>query len=575
MILFISADAETITVHGYVEDATGVKISAVLVQFINEYNWDTTSTISDDNGRYEVDLEVGSVSIKEKKIEKADKFRLYQNHPNPFNPGTHISFELPEQAKVKITVYDLLGRKIKVLTDTSHPAGKSEICWDGTNRSGCPVSAGIYFYMLESERYRESRKMLLLDGGSSYSNSNTDYHPLKIINKISKDTNTDKYTITATKDGYHSYREKSWSFSSESDGVRKDLNLYLLDSLKLFVVESDQLLSFRGRETEISNFRHTLIINCEEDSIDFSVYYPIPDSLMRTTSLSPSFGYPDAMVPFDYKYYYDFPEISETIIEGEPDDRIKGFTWDSLRFGYHDLIHILWRNYYSDEVKDCCPINMDQHQYLNLQVNSHFFIQNTFQDTTCFVLGVQPEIKNVGEDTLFAVRVKYHIPRKLRNYSDPSNSYWMELYDLLTDSIYGKDPETDSYSVTYMTEVGRFDGFLNSTNGQEIVAFKDTLAPGKSLRFTYEMQIKPLHDRFEIYPFMLVHLEEPTEDHILPASIITTANHIEYRGPVKYLRTWGSTDPAYCLFSIDGDSIEVMDPADSDTTFYYPVTSFH
>jgi hypothetical protein len=95
-----------------------------------------------------------------------EQFQLFPNFPNPFNPITHIQFEIPaadqEFQNVKVTVYDLLGRKVKTLFNGSLPAGKYETQWDGTNRNGQTVSSGVYIYSLEVENFRQSRKMILV-----------------------------------------------------------------------------------------------------------------------------------------------------------------------------------------------------------------------------------------------------------------------------------------------------------------------------------------------------------------------------------------------------------------------------
>jgi len=217
--------AETIKVHGYVEDAEGGKIPAAFIQFINEQDWDTTFTTSDDNGYYKLELEVGPVSIEERKIKRADKFRLYQNYPNPFNPGTHISFQLPEPAKVKITVYDILGRQKKELANTSYPAGKSEIYWDGTNDRNNLASAGIYFYRIETEQFNKTKKMLLLDGGRSVTIGSTARLSQKPLLKTNKVLVQETFTIRAEKWGFFFFVEDDFVVTSEDTAIEKNIVL--------------------------------------------------------------------------------------------------------------------------------------------------------------------------------------------------------------------------------------------------------------------------------------------------------------------------------------------------------------
>ena len=89
-------------------------------------------------------------------------FRLYQNYPNPFNPSTNISFELLEESNVKILIYDISGRSINELVNKKMTAGNKTIIWDGLDKTGNPVSGGVYFYRIQVEDLSISRKMVLL-----------------------------------------------------------------------------------------------------------------------------------------------------------------------------------------------------------------------------------------------------------------------------------------------------------------------------------------------------------------------------------------------------------------------------
>ena len=91
-----------------------------------------------------------------------DNFELGQNFPNPFNPTTTISFGIPVQSRVELTVYNIRGRKVKTLVDDIMSAGFHEVVWDGTNQQDKKVSSGVYFYKLKSEDITETRKMILL-----------------------------------------------------------------------------------------------------------------------------------------------------------------------------------------------------------------------------------------------------------------------------------------------------------------------------------------------------------------------------------------------------------------------------
>ncbi|MFH1843282.1 MAG: DUF362 domain-containing protein [bacterium] len=84
------------------------------------------------------------------------------NYPNPFNPRTIISFELPEQRQVALTVYGLDGRLVTTLARDVLPAGRHEVVWEGDDATGCPVASGVYCYRLQAGSRRELRRMTLL-----------------------------------------------------------------------------------------------------------------------------------------------------------------------------------------------------------------------------------------------------------------------------------------------------------------------------------------------------------------------------------------------------------------------------
>lgn len=86
-----------------------------------------------------------------------DRFALEQNYPNPFNPSTLLTFSLPQTVHVRLAVFDALGRTVMVLVDDQLPAGVHNVSFVAED-----LPAGVYFYSLESDRYRASRSMILL-----------------------------------------------------------------------------------------------------------------------------------------------------------------------------------------------------------------------------------------------------------------------------------------------------------------------------------------------------------------------------------------------------------------------------
>ena len=91
-----------------------------------------------------------------------DVYALGQNYPNPFNPSTQIRYALPEQSKVLLTVYDMLGRKVRTLVNGVQDAGYRTVMWNATSDVGTPVSAGMYIYTIRANEFYQVKKMILL-----------------------------------------------------------------------------------------------------------------------------------------------------------------------------------------------------------------------------------------------------------------------------------------------------------------------------------------------------------------------------------------------------------------------------
>lgn len=89
-------------------------------------------------------------------------WRLLQNHPNPFNPSTTISFTLPENARVNLSIYTLEGKLVKTLINGTLDEGRKQIAWDATDSNGNHVSSGVYFYCLKAGGKALTRKMVLI-----------------------------------------------------------------------------------------------------------------------------------------------------------------------------------------------------------------------------------------------------------------------------------------------------------------------------------------------------------------------------------------------------------------------------
>ena len=91
-----------------------------------------------------------------------NNYALHQNYPNPFNPITKIHYNLPDAVKVKIDIYDIRGRKVKSLLNQFQEPGFKSIQWNASNDLGEKVSSGMYFYRIETQDFKQTKKMILL-----------------------------------------------------------------------------------------------------------------------------------------------------------------------------------------------------------------------------------------------------------------------------------------------------------------------------------------------------------------------------------------------------------------------------
>ena len=96
-------------------------------------------------------------SIEEKNLHTELSFELLQNYPNPFNTSTTISYSISKESKVKVIVFDVLGREIKTLLEKDLQPGHYEINFDASD-----VTSGIYFYRVQSDLNVNTKKMILL-----------------------------------------------------------------------------------------------------------------------------------------------------------------------------------------------------------------------------------------------------------------------------------------------------------------------------------------------------------------------------------------------------------------------------
>jgi VWFA-related protein len=109
----------------------------------------------------------GTLTSAPTEVQLPTQHQLAQNYPNPFNPITTISFSVPEESRVKLAVFDMLGREIRSLTEGVRSSGTYTVVWDGKNSEGQVMESGVYFYRMTAtagsgKTTTETQRMILM-----------------------------------------------------------------------------------------------------------------------------------------------------------------------------------------------------------------------------------------------------------------------------------------------------------------------------------------------------------------------------------------------------------------------------
>ncbi len=131
---------------------------------------DNITYTANENGLYKIKFFDDNDSVAVEFIVKTDikgnilptHYALHDNYPNPFNPTTTINFDLPENAFVKLTIYNAMGQKVVDLVNGNQTAGFYTMQWNGRDARGATVASGVYFYQLISPNFTAHHKMLFL-----------------------------------------------------------------------------------------------------------------------------------------------------------------------------------------------------------------------------------------------------------------------------------------------------------------------------------------------------------------------------------------------------------------------------
>lgn len=135
---------------------------------LESYDYSVSQLVATDEYLYKTGGTINSYQIPLPELDayrestQLVEFSLSQNYPNPFNPVTVIHYDLPEDALVNITIYDMMGRIVKTMVNAQQNAGYKSVIWDATNNAGQPVSAGLYLYTIQAGAFRQTKKMVML-----------------------------------------------------------------------------------------------------------------------------------------------------------------------------------------------------------------------------------------------------------------------------------------------------------------------------------------------------------------------------------------------------------------------------
>jgi len=137
----------------------------IKIQYGKQYYWVLTSETGEeiilgDTG----EIVVPSVDrfILQLKTVVPATFTLHQNFPNPFNPITTLSYDLPKDSDVGLAIFDMLGNEVVTLVSAHQQAGFKSVQWDAKDSMGRPVGGGVYLYQIKAGEFVQTKKMVLL-----------------------------------------------------------------------------------------------------------------------------------------------------------------------------------------------------------------------------------------------------------------------------------------------------------------------------------------------------------------------------------------------------------------------------
>ena len=121
--------------------------------------WDSTAS---SNGPRSLTVDVTAITTSLDGMGIPDVFALHNNYPNPFNPVTNITYDIPEVAEVRLDIYNVAGQKVRTLTQGHHEPGRYRIQWNATNDFGQQLSSGMYIYRIVAGDFVSVKKLILM-----------------------------------------------------------------------------------------------------------------------------------------------------------------------------------------------------------------------------------------------------------------------------------------------------------------------------------------------------------------------------------------------------------------------------
>ena len=147
-------------VSGKVTTTANKVVKHAQIKFVSQQDTNIYfTTITDTLGEYVISLTTGVTEPKT----NTESFQLHQNYPNPFSEQTTISYQIRQPLSVVISIYNILGQRIRTFQVDNYGQGIGRVQWDGRDELGKKVASGIYFYTMKSGDKKQVRKMLFME----------------------------------------------------------------------------------------------------------------------------------------------------------------------------------------------------------------------------------------------------------------------------------------------------------------------------------------------------------------------------------------------------------------------------